>query len=202
MYKKADIMTFQQEGDYMQEKISCSEQTKRKMALGLKELMETTSFSKITVSDITEKCELHRQTFYYHFQDKFELLNWLIQNELLSNVSKNLSYDTLLETFHSAFETMYESKKFYQNAIKINMNVIVDYISYLSKGIVINVVEEITNKYSLTNNTKNLETISEFFAFGIAGVMISWANKGMIDTPDEMTAKIEEFLKNFTQIFC
>ena len=54
----------------MKDQLSCSEITKRKIAAALKELMQTTPFEKITVSDISNKCEMHRQTFYYHFQDR------------------------------------------------------------------------------------------------------------------------------------
>ena len=47
----------------------CAVKTKKKMAATLKELMKTTPFEKITVSDITQASGVHRQTFYYHFQD-------------------------------------------------------------------------------------------------------------------------------------
>ena len=48
----------------MKDQLSCSEITKRKIAAALKELMQTTPFEKITVSDISNKCEMHRQTFF------------------------------------------------------------------------------------------------------------------------------------------
>ena len=48
--------------------------TKRAIAAGIKELTKKKSFDKITVSDISEICGLNRQTFYYHFQDKYELV--------------------------------------------------------------------------------------------------------------------------------
>ena len=50
--------------------------TKKVIADGFRYVMEKKSFDKITISDITDKCGLNRQTFYYHFQDKYELLNW------------------------------------------------------------------------------------------------------------------------------
>lgn len=55
--------------------------TKRAIATGLKELVDEKPFNKISIRDITEKCGLNRQTFYYHFQDKYELVNWIYYQE-------------------------------------------------------------------------------------------------------------------------
>ena len=57
--------------------------TKSALASALKELMETTPFAKITVSDICAKCNMNRKSFYYHFKDKFDLVNWIYDVEYL-----------------------------------------------------------------------------------------------------------------------
>lgn len=49
--------------------------TKRALAHALKELMEEKNFSKISVADICEKCDMNRKSFYYHFKDKYDLVN-------------------------------------------------------------------------------------------------------------------------------
>ena len=59
--------------------------TKSALASALKELMETTPFAKITVSDICAKCNMNRKSFYYHFKDKFGLVNWIYDVEYLSH---------------------------------------------------------------------------------------------------------------------
>lgn len=52
--------------------------TKRALAAALKELMEQKPFSKINVADICEKCGMNRKSFYYHFKDKYDLVNWIL----------------------------------------------------------------------------------------------------------------------------
>lgn len=49
--------------------------TKRALAAAMKELMEQMPFSKISVSDIAEQCGMNRKSFYYHFKDKYDLVN-------------------------------------------------------------------------------------------------------------------------------
>ena len=58
--------------------------TKNAIAAGFRTLMEKKSFEKITISDITDECGLNRQTFYYHFKDKYDLLNWIFYNEIIT----------------------------------------------------------------------------------------------------------------------
>ena len=47
--------------------------TKMAIAFAFKELLLEKPLNKITVNDIAEKCEMNRQTFYYHFHDTLEL---------------------------------------------------------------------------------------------------------------------------------
>lgn len=55
--------------------------TKKALASSLKELMETQPLTKISVGDICEKCGMNRKSFYYHFCDKYELVNWIFYTE-------------------------------------------------------------------------------------------------------------------------
>ncbi len=60
-----------------------SQTTKKALAASLKKLLEKQPLSKITVTDITEDCEVNRHTFYYHFQDVYDLIDWIYENEAI-----------------------------------------------------------------------------------------------------------------------
>ncbi|MDD4532837.1 MAG: TetR family transcriptional regulator, partial [Bacilli bacterium] len=47
--------------------------TQRAIAYSLKELLLEKPLSKITINDIANKCDINRQTFYYHFHDITDL---------------------------------------------------------------------------------------------------------------------------------
>lgn len=55
--------------------------TKKALASALRARLEKNTLDSITVKDITDDCGLNRQTFYYHFQDIYELLEWLLNQE-------------------------------------------------------------------------------------------------------------------------
>lgn len=59
-------------------------QTKKALAASLKKLLAHKSFSRITVTEIIEDCGLNRKTFYYHFEDIYGLLRWMLEQDLLS----------------------------------------------------------------------------------------------------------------------
>ena len=59
--------------------------TKHALAAALKTLMADRPFAKISVGDICEACGMSRKSFYYHFQDKYELLKQRIHIELGMN---------------------------------------------------------------------------------------------------------------------
>lgn len=46
---------------------AASDQTKYALAVALKELMAQKPIDKITIHDLTERCGIRRQNFYYHF---------------------------------------------------------------------------------------------------------------------------------------
>ena len=68
------------------ERVSESNITKKVLAKALKNCMQTKSFAKITVMDICEECGMNRKTFYYHFKDKFDLVNWIFNIECLKQL--------------------------------------------------------------------------------------------------------------------
>ena len=55
--------------------------TKLALAGSLKHLLQKKFLDDITVKEIVEDCAVNRQTFYYHFQDIYDLLHWFLDHE-------------------------------------------------------------------------------------------------------------------------
>lgn len=53
-----------------------SQITKRALEESLKKMLLKKPVNKITISDITEDCGINRMTFYYHFKDLYDLVEW------------------------------------------------------------------------------------------------------------------------------
>ena len=80
--------------------------------------MEHTPIEKISVFDICEACEMNRKSFYYHFRDKYDLVNWISDFEFfrtpeIADVNSPLDYIERLCVY------LYANRSFYNRAFKI-----------------------------------------------------------------------------------
>ena len=75
-----------------------SDLTKKALAEALKNRLSKTTLKNITIKDLTDDCGLNRQTFYYHFSDIYELMEWIFVDE--ANRILNLYSHTFLQILH------------------------------------------------------------------------------------------------------
>lgn len=176
-------------------KLSCSKETEKNIAAALKELMQIKSFEKISVSDITNYCGIHRQTFYYHFADKYELLNFVVHNELVEPLLSNFTLDNMYEKFTFLFNAMKLDQQFYQSALKINASELFHFISKLAAERFIDLFQEIEESNNIIpRNEVDNKMLAEFFGFGISGVVLEWAQHGMKESPEMLTQRIKNII--------
>ena len=94
--------------------------TKRALCTALKELMEEEPFQKISVADICARCDMNRKSFYYHFRDKYDLVNWIFDTEFIAVVrAEPDAYDTVWTLFDSLCDYFYRNRSFYRKALLI-----------------------------------------------------------------------------------
>jgi len=95
--------------------------TKQALAASLRELMEEVPFDKINVAQICERCGMNRKSFYYHFKDKYDLVNWIFDTEFISLASDNPSgaYRERWDLIEKACCYFYENRNFYCSALQI-----------------------------------------------------------------------------------
>jgi len=163
--------------------------TKKAIASGLKELTKKKSFDKITIQDITDICGLNRQTFYYHFQDKYELVDWIYYNEAISIIINDLTYENWDKKVLQMLEKMKSEDYFYKDTLKSSTeNGFKDYLFHIASELFHNIVGRLAANENFGEDEKKF--ISEFYAFGIVGVIISWAQSGMKETPEYITMQL------------
>lgn len=68
--------------------------TKKALAASLKKYMTKKTLKKITVSEIITDCNVNRKTFYYHFEDIYALLKWMLEQEAVEVVKQ---FDLLID---------------------------------------------------------------------------------------------------------
>ena len=89
------------------------------LAASFKELTLKEPIEKITIKEITDKAGVIRPTFYNHFQDKYDLLEWIINKELLEPVEMLITNGMVNEGLVLLFTEIERDKEFYMRASRL-----------------------------------------------------------------------------------
>ena len=95
-----------------------SQTTKRAMAASLKNLLLQKPLTKITINDIAEDCGISRMTFYYHFKDIYDLVEWVCVEDAARALEGKKTYDTWQEGMLQIFEAVTENRQFIMNVYR------------------------------------------------------------------------------------
>lgn len=84
----------------------------------MKKMMRRKPFEKISVSDICNDCGINRKSFYYHFRDKYDLVNWIFFVGFLGEMDLS-SYQDGWDWMQDICQYFYREKEFYRAALRI-----------------------------------------------------------------------------------
>ena len=82
------------------------------LAESFKELASKQPLEKITIKAITDRAGVIRPTFYNHFQDKYELLEWIIKTEILDPTRPLIENRMIDQALILMFTGMEKDKEF------------------------------------------------------------------------------------------
>ena len=94
--------------------------TKELLADCFRNLLMTTPFTKITIRMITDEAGLIRPTFYKHFQDKYEILEWIFDTRIRDSVDLLLQNGMELDAILMLLRCLEKDKSFYSKAYTID----------------------------------------------------------------------------------
>ena len=92
--------------------------TKKALEASLKKLMMKKPLDKITIRDITDDCGISRMTFYYHFQDIYDLIEWVCVEDARAALQGKKTCATWNEGLEQIFEAVLDNKTFILNAYR------------------------------------------------------------------------------------
>ena len=158
-----------------------SDITKRAMSAALKNLLKEKKLNKITVQDIADECGINRQTFYYHFQDIYDLVEWTCIEDTEKVLKENRTYDTWQEGFLSVFDLAKKDKTFIDNIYRsVSLEMLEQYLYRLVYPLLKNVVDEKAN--GQTVREENKKYIADFYKYAFVGVLLEWIRNDMAES--------------------
>lgn len=170
-------------------------QTKRILAEQLMELLEHKSFKKITVNDICQSALISRSTFYLHFEDKYQLFRYCMEQErerLEAAIQEKEIKDVILLTL----DLLLEKKDFYRNTLaaetdqEMNDIFMTSFCRFFAARI-----EERQRAGHPVN--KSVSIAGAFYAGGVTAANVQWIKNNFDISKEEMADCLQALLSDF-----
>ena len=166
-----------------------SQITKRALEQSLKNLLQQKPLSKITISDITEDCGISRMTFYYHFKDIYDLVEWACAEDATRALQNKKTYDTWQQGFVQIFHAVRENKVFVMNVYRcVNREQVEKYLVPLTDQLIMGVITE--RAAGMTVREADQQFIAQVYSYAFVGIMLDWIRDDMRADPEELVNRL------------
>ena len=167
-----------------------SELTKRALEQSLKNLLLQKPLNKITISDIADDCGINRMTFYYHFKDIYDLVEWSCQEDAAKALAGKKTYETWQQGFEQIFEAVLANKPFIMNVYhSVSREQVENYLYKVTYDLLEGVVEEQAQGMSVRGEDKAF--IATVYKYAFVGLMLDWIKRDMKDDPQALVDRLE-----------
>ena len=174
---------------------------KRAIADSLKKAMRGKPFSKITVSEIIADCDVNRKTFYYHFEDMFALLRWMLEEEAIDVVR---SFD-LLVNYEEAIRFVMDYVEQNDYVINCACDAVGQegmkqffYTDFL--GITTSVFDHAELQSGVTLDPDFKLFLSKFYTEAIAGTLLDWVKNRKSEDREKTVLYLTKIFKTATDL--
>lgn len=167
--------------------------TKERLAQCLKELMKSKPLDKITISALTKSAQVNRQTFYYHFDNIFDLLKWTVDNEathLLKNRKDDLFWkEGILELLYY----LQDNREFAINAFDSLRPE--DFMRFFYQDVAQLIREFMySNEAVLREDKPYMDFLTHHFTISLAGIALSWLKGDISLSAEDMVKMIDRVI--------
>ena len=158
------------------------------LAESFKELACQQAIEKITIKAVTDKAGVIRPTFYNHFQDKYELLEWIIRVQILEPIRPLIHAGMVDQALILIFTLLKKEKVFYEKAARLEgQNSFEEIVKKCIADLLLEVIKGKSPSGRNRNPWLTPEHIAQYYAQSMCFVVIHWIKGGMAVEPEEIT---------------
>ena len=173
--------------------------TKKILFNTLLKLMKNKNFEKIKISDICQESLINRSTFYAHYEDKYELLMGLFEEQkqtllkkLEDNENKTFSKEYLMELLSILIDHIDENKETYDAILTNNRDGIL--IDFLIDAIEKDVSDKLKNNNEIIDSNIPLDIIVRFYTGGLINIGMTLITRREKYSKEELLSYIDKLI--------
>ncbi len=171
-----------------------SQVTKRALEQSLKNLLLKKPLTKITVGDIADDCGINRMTFYYHFKDIYDLVEWSCLEDARRALDEKKTYDTWQQGLLQIFEAVQDNRPFILNVYRcVHREQVEKYLQPLVDRLVLDVINE--ESTGMTVRDEDKQFIAQIYSYIFIGLMLDWIKDDMREDPHQIVDRLAKLIK-------
>lgn len=176
---------------------AATKKRKQMLADSLKRAISKKSFSKVTVSEIVEDCGINRKTFYYHFEDLYDLLRWTLEQETIEVLKQfNLAVE-YEEAISFVLDYMEQNAQMLNNVYhSVGRDELKRFFYLDFFGLIHSAVDqaEKIEKISVSESFKTF--LCQFYAEAVAGILLHWIAQRSIQNREQIVLYTSALLRS------
>ena len=155
----------------------------------LLEMLNTKTLSEITITDIVSKCNVSRQTFYYHFDDIYDLIEWYFTQQTEKALYEFSDIDSWQTGYIRIMKWAQKNKSIILNTYRSVQREYVEIFMYrVLYQYIIKVVN--TEAKNLNVTKEQCAFVAQFYTLAINAVSLEWIRTGMNDNPESIAESV------------
>lgn len=162
--------------------------TEELIADNFKKLLLRMPIEKMTVKELAEETGIIRPTFYNHFKDKYEVLEFIIRTELLEPIKPLLFNNMIPAAYMLLLSNMQNDLEFYKRAMNIEgQNSFMDIATGEVTKLLMETLEHLHPKHNFRYSWLSREMLAEYYAHSMCYVAVNWMKRDFAVSPEELT---------------
>lgn len=144
--------------------------------------------NKITIKDIVDDCGVNRQTFYYHFQDVYDLVDWIFHHDFERLLKDYSDYTNWHQGCRRILDYMQENRSLVLNVYHaVNRVQLEDHLKSWLKPILSSIVNEVAQSMEISQ--ENREFVTDVYVLMMVGFFMEWME---YDMPKDKLGKLDK----------
>ena len=177
-----------------------SDQTKQAMVSALKAMMIQKPVDKITIQDITDRCGIRRQNFYYHFAVLYDLMQYLFQEEAVSLLEQHEGTLLWQEGLLQLFRYLEKNRTVCLCALRsVGRDHLRRFFQTDIYAIIHRTVEQVGTEIGADlggDAQPDIDLVTHFYVVALSGMVESWLLEEIDRTPEQLIAFADQMLQD------
>jgi len=172
-----------------------SDRTKKALSESLKKMMKQKPLNKISIREIVEDSGLNRQTFYYHFKDIYDLVEWMFEQEAIRLLKENMTFLTWEDSCLYLLKYIEQNWEVCTSALhSLGRSHLESFFYKDIYSILRSVIDEGASDLILQEKYKDF--LAHFYTVSFAAILISWMKGEIKLTAEELIEMVSITISN------